>query len=421
MKGLGHTPGIGQAGGNWYQEFANLDDHYNMISSISKITVSKYLQNSFSVELSGSINRIDKIGGLPANDLSFFSLDAAVKYSASGFLNTGKFDPYALIGLGYTWMDSDGLAVGQGGLGLNFWFNDNFGLNAQSVLKQAFDIDNPTLRRHFQHSAGVVFKFGGKDADGDGVYDKNDACPDVFGLAEFDGCPDTDGDGFIDSKDNCPDTAGEFGGCPDSDSDGVSDDKDACPETKGPKENGGCPWLDTDEDGVLDKDDKCVDVAGPAANNGCPWPDSDGDGVADKDDKCPDTFGSKDNNGCVKLPESIKIALSAYSSTIDFDKDKAVLKKQNPDVLKHILDIVLDYPGEKIVIEGHCDQDGSDKVNDKISLKRAEAVKAYLVANGVDASLISTVGLGKTQLLTTDSSKEGKKANRRANVKLSID
>jgi len=59
-------------------------------------------------------------------------------------------------------------------------------------------------------------------------------------------------------------------GCPDADGDGVADKDDKCPQVKGPKENGGCPWPDTDGDGVLDKDDRCVDVKGTVANNGCP-------------------------------------------------------------------------------------------------------------------------------------------------------
>ena len=51
-------------------------------------------------------------------------------------------------------------------------------------------------------------KFGGIDTDGDGVYDKFDACPEVAGLEEFQGCPDTDGDGIVDSEDACPKRAG---------------------------------------------------------------------------------------------------------------------------------------------------------------------------------------------------------------------
>jgi OOP family OmpA-OmpF porin len=48
------------------------------------------------------------------------------------------------------------------------------------------------------------------------------------------------------------------------------DKEDKCPTFDGPKENGGCPWLDTDSDGVLDKDDKCPTVAGPIENAVCP-------------------------------------------------------------------------------------------------------------------------------------------------------
>jgi OOP family OmpA-OmpF porin len=59
---------------------------------------------------------------------------------------------------------------------------------------------------------------------------------------------------------------------------------DACPEVAGLAEFQGCP--DTDGDGIADKDDACPEVAGPKSLNGCP--DADGDGVADKSDKCPD-------------------------------------------------------------------------------------------------------------------------------------
>jgi hypothetical protein len=57
------------------------------------------------------------------------------------------------------------------------------------------DANVPDAPSHFQHTAGLTFKFGGKDT-GDGIYDKDDACPDVAGLKEFNGCPDTDGDGI---------------------------------------------------------------------------------------------------------------------------------------------------------------------------------------------------------------------------------
>ncbi|MGB5555886.1 MAG: OmpA family protein, partial [Flavobacteriaceae bacterium] len=57
---------------------------------------------------------------------------------------------------------------------------------------------------------------------------------------------------------------------PDADGDGVADKDDECPNEAGPAENKGCPWADADGDGVLDKDDKCPEVAGTVANQGCP-------------------------------------------------------------------------------------------------------------------------------------------------------
>jgi hypothetical protein len=68
----------------------------------------------------------------------------------------------------------------------------------------------------FQHSAGVTFKFG--YGYWRWFYDKDDACPEVAGLKEFNGCPDNDGDGVIDGSDDCPDVFGlaELNGCPDT-------------------------------------------------------------------------------------------------------------------------------------------------------------------------------------------------------------
>jgi hypothetical protein len=65
----------------------------------------------------------------------------------------------------------------------------------------------------------VLLSIWGKDTDGDGIYDKDDACPEVAGLKEFNGCPDTDGDGIQDSADACPDVFGlaTLNGCPDTD------------------------------------------------------------------------------------------------------------------------------------------------------------------------------------------------------------
>lgn len=81
------------------------------------------------------------------------------------------------------------------------------------------------------------------DTDGDKVNDKDDHCPNEYGLVEFNGCPDSDEDGVPDSDDACPDKSGleKFNGCPDSDEDQIPDNKDDCPNEYGYERYNGCP------------------------------------------------------------------------------------------------------------------------------------------------------------------------------------
>jgi len=83
------------------------------------------------------------------------------------------------------------------------------------------------------------------DTDGDGVYDKDDSCPELFGVKMLFGCPDSDLDGITDLYDKCPFKKGgpETFGCPDRDGDGVIDKEDLCPDEKGKAEFKGCNEL----------------------------------------------------------------------------------------------------------------------------------------------------------------------------------
>ena len=89
----------------------------------------------------------------------------------------------------------------------------------------------------------VVLVSCNKDTDGDKVNDKDDNCPDEYGLVEFNGCPDSDDDGIPDPDDDCPDESGleKFNGCPDSDEDEIPDNKDDCPDEYGYERYKGCP------------------------------------------------------------------------------------------------------------------------------------------------------------------------------------
>lgn len=87
----------------------------------------------------------------------------------------------------------------------------------------------------------------------------------------------------------------------DTDGDGIWDKDDKCPDKPGTAKYAGCPVPDTDGDGVNDETDKCPTVAGTAKYAGCPVPDTDGDGVNDETDKCPNAVGVASNYGCPDL------------------------------------------------------------------------------------------------------------------------
>jgi len=401
--------------GEYFDEYFNARDHWNILPSLSSISASKYLSNGFSFGVTGSINKIEKMGDSEVSGLTYYGVDGTVKYSFAKLINSKVVEPFLGVGGGYTWVDEIGAGTLNGALGFNIWISENVGITLQSTYKHAFE---DYLATHFQHYAGFTFKFGGKDTDGDGIYDKDDACPEVAGLAEFNGCPDTDGDGIEDSKDECPNEPGlaEFNGCPDTDGDGIPDHLDDCPTVAGKKELNGCP--DADGDGVADHLDECPNEAGPAANKGCPWPDRDGDGVADKDDQCPDVKGTVANNGCPEVTEEVKKALNAYVKTILFDTGKSTIKAQSAEVLGNIIDILKEYSNAKFSIEGHTDSVGSDALNMKLSKERASSVMNYLITNGVASSRLSSEGYGESRPIDSNKTAAGRANNRRVEINL---
>jgi outer membrane protein OmpA-like peptidoglycan-associated protein len=428
-------------GKNWAdrhfsQPFA-VKDNWNILPSVSYLSVSKYVGDNFSFGLSGSVNKIDKYvkfapgimsdsrGYVVSNpgDLMYYGIDATVKYSFMNLISSKIIDPSLSVGGGYTFFGDSSYGTLNPGAGLTFWFTENVGLELATKYKKSFgDREDaagvPDAPSHFQHSAGLIFKFGGKDTDGDGIYDKDDACPEVAGLKEFNGCPDTDGDGIQDSADACPEVAGlaALNGCPDTDGDGIADKDDACPEVAGLAALKGCP--DTDGDGVADKDDKCPTVAGPKENAGCPWPDTDGDGVLDKDDKCPDVRGTVANQGCPEVSEEVMKTLNNYGKIILFDSGKATFQKGTYTVLQSITSILKEYPYSRFMIEGHCDSDGSNELNQTLSENRAAAVKNYLIENGIAADRLRSTGFGETKPIATNKTAKGKAMNRRVEISL---
>jgi OOP family OmpA-OmpF porin len=149
--------------------------------------------------------------------------------------------------------------------------------------------------------------------------------------------------------------------------------------------------------------------------------DSDGDGVFDSRDKCPNTpKGIKvDSDGCpIPLKEKISITL-----IIEFDYDKAEVKSVFHKDIEKVANILKAYPEKDLELEGHTDSIGSDAYNMKLSKRRAESVKKYLVdVFGIKDSRITTVPFGESKPVATNDTAEGRQKNRRviANIETVI-
>lgn len=269
------------------------------------------------------------------------------------------------------------------------------------------------------------------DADGDGVSDDLDKCPNVFGLMENEGCPlagDRDGDGVADDVDQCPNVAGARSndGCPlDKDGDGIADVDDRCPEYPGIAANFGCP-ADRDGDGVHDGIDKCPNTKGVLANDGCPA-DRDGDGIADSVDKCPSLYGVASNNGCpkVRIDEADALVLADAMKSVEFNTAKATLKPSSRVTLDKIASMLKRYPRYKLTISGHTDNTTKNpdkaagaQMNLELSRARAKTCYDYLVAKGISPKKMKHRGYGQTRPIEDNSTAEGRQRNRRVEFSL---
>ncbi|TMI61855.1 MAG: OmpA family protein [Bacteroidetes bacterium] len=352
----------------------------------------------FAGTLAGSFLRYPMPGKNFTNDNLLLEADASLNLKMLSEKHTVQ--PYITAGVGASWYGKYWGAVMPLGVGLKISIFDEAHLF--STFQYRVPVTNETTAHHFFYSFGVAGALTKKkepvvipppppprpaDTDGDGINDADDKCPTERGTVKYQGCP-----------------------VPDTDKDGVNDDNDKCPNVSGVARYQGCPIPDTDNDGLNDEDDKCPNAAGVARYQGCPVPDGDGDGVNDEEDKCPKTAGPADNFGCPVI--GIKF------HEVVFKSGSAVLLQQGKDVLDTVVTYMKKNEGVIVTIDGHTDNTGSDKINNPLSLKRAEAVKAYIVSKGVDANRMITSGFGSKQPIADNKTAAGRKKNRRIEIKI---
>lgn len=215
----------------------------------------------------------------------------------------------------------------------------------------------------------------------------------------------------------------------DSDGDGVANRLDQCPDTpKGAKvDTKGCP-LDSDGDGVFDGLDKCPDTpAGVKVNaEGCPL-DSDGDGIPDYQDKCPTVPAPGTVDGCPPPPAAKPAEPEAPMAApeaprkltlegVNFDSDSARLRPESLAILDNAAATLKEWGEVKVEVAGHTDSTNSDAYNLRLSQRRAEAVRAYLIKQGVAADRLTAKGYGESSPVADNKTAAGRYKNRRVEL-----
>lgn len=313
-------------------------------------------------------------------------------------------------------------AVPLGG-GLSVFFSEVFGLELEAMYHQALtdyldDIkQGKTYDGYFTATLGLVFNLGApRDSDNDGIPDKFDGDParaeDYDGFEDADGIPDPDND-----QDGVPDYSDQARNEPE-DHDGFQDQD-------------GAPDPDNDGDGILDVNDKMPgtdasiaaailtmeDVDGFQDEDGAPDPDNDGDGILDVDDKCPNdpetVNGYEDEDGCPDSKPAIEVGQAIVLEGVNFASGSSDLTANSMRILDKAASALDNNPEIEVEIRGYTDNTGSYQGNVRISQRRADSVREYMLNHGIAPYRMTTKGYGPENPVAPNDTREGRAKNRR--------
>jgi outer membrane protein OmpA-like peptidoglycan-associated protein len=202
------------------------------------------------------------------------------------------------------------------------------------------------------------------------------------------------------------------------------------------------PLPDRDEDRVPDGSDACANIPGEPSNdplmNGCPAvpPDFDGDAIADANDACPKVpgipTGSRKTHGCPKAiatdaPPAVqpppRAALVEQQITISeqvlFETGTANIDPASSAILQEVARVLEQHPEiERLEVQGHTDNLGSDEFNRVLSEQRAAAVAQWLIAHGTSGARLVSKGYGTSRPIASNDSEQGRTKNRRVEFRV---
>lgn len=377
-----------------------------------KIDTEYRFNESFGFGLSGSTNQwiagkgiID--GELLTENQNYFAIDANLKVYVDELFNRAIsadwIDLSFNLGIGYFKINEGGASFNYGPE-INLWLSESIGINFGAQGKVALKSE-PKLydTNHLQYSFGLAYRFKdkniNKDIDNDGILDINDDCPNLFGSIAKHGCPDD-----LSLENNTEEII-------------KKQIKEEIANLKKEIITNEVTIIDTDGDGIIDSVDNCPTIIGLPIHNGCPISDTDGDGIIDSIDECPKTVGIASNNGCpTSSIEENNAKIKKISKRIEFDPGKSIFTQKTYLALQDIISYLNEFPNSKFRIEGHTDNIGSYESNRILSQKRADAVKEYLINNGIPAYNLEAIGKGEIYPLETNMYKSGRRVNRRVEI-----
>lgn len=240
-----------------------------------------------------------------------------------------------------------------------------------------------------------------KDTDGDGLSDGDEILTHKTSAFKA----DTDGDALTD-----PDEINKFKTNPllaDTDGDGLNDAEELQKHKTSPLK------ADTDDDGLTDSEEINKTGTNPLLA------DTDGDKISDGADKCPlkpeTVNGYEDEDGCPdKKPEVVfEKKAPIVLDGVTFKTGKAQLTDSAKETLGKVVTTLTDHPEIALEIQGHTDSVGRRSFNVKLSQKRANSVKAYLVSQGIGAKRLTAKGYGPDVPVASNKTDAGRQLNRR--------